>query len=956
MKNKANEQPWIKWNEKVAATVRVVALLLLSLHRVPAQSIQSIYSFPQSPATPYAALVAGPDGNFYGTTWAGGTGGEGTVFKLATNGVLTLLYSFSAPTASAGTYVTNVDGAQPESALVLGPDGNFYGTTWKGGLGGDGTVFKVTTNGGLTTLTALAGTNGANPETGLTLGPDGNLYGTTDGGGSSGHGTVFQVTTNGAFTTLHSFTAVKSDGVTGDETNVDGTSPVGGLTLGPDGNFYGATTAGGPGGSGTLFKVTTTGALTNIYTFSATGYNSSGTGLPDTNADGESPTAALTLGPDGNFYGTTRSGGKSGSGTVFKVTPTGTLTNLYSFGGGHSIFIGGRYVYTNSDGAYPYAGLALGTNGAFYGTASGGGSSGVGTLFEITTGGAFTRLLTFTNGNGSNPGGTLILTNGIFYGTTGEGGSSGNGSVFAVTTSGVLTTLYSFADANGAIPYAGLTLGPNGNFYGTTYEGGTNGVGVTVEVDGYGTCFAVTTNGALTTLLNFGGTNGANPQGSLIPGPNGNFYGTTYSGGNNNDGSVFAITPNGSLTTLVSFAFTNGGNPAARLILGTNGNFYGTTAHGGANDYGTVFEVTTNGVLTTLHAFTYGNDGANPFAGLTLGTNGNFYGTSAYGGTDQWGTVFEVTSNGAFTALYSFTDGSDGADPFAPLTLGPNGNFYGTTAGDGSSTYGSVFELTPNGVLTALHTFLGGSASGSPNELTLGPDGNLYGTTYGGTTSGDFGTVFEVTSNGAFTTLVSFAGTNGIYPKGNLVLGPDGNFYGTTSNGGADGIGEIYRLNLPPEIIQQPASETATPGAQVVLFVTLFGTAPYSFQWLSNNIPLLTATNRALIFPSFAAGDAANYSVVVSNAWGSSTSVVASLASVAAPVISSVTQSANGSVILACQGQANVVSRLWATTNLAVTADWTPIFTNSVTSPGGAWQFTDTNQLFQQRYYRLSTP
>jgi uncharacterized repeat protein (TIGR03803 family) len=427
---------------------------------------------------------------------------------------------------------------------------------------------------------------------------------------------------------------------------------------------------------------------------------------------------------------------------------------------------------------------------------------------------------------------------------------------------------------------------------------------------------------------------------------------------------VFEVTTNGALTMLASFAGTNGQNPAASLTLGPNGNFYGTTVNGGTNELGTVFEVTTNGVLTRLYSFTGGDDGANPYASLTLGTNGNFYGTSAYGGADGWGTVFEITTNGGFTALYSFTDGSDGAAPYAALTLGPNGNFYGTTAGDDSSTYGNVFEMTPNGALTNLYSFTDGNDSGSPcAALTLGPDGNFYGTTYGnfsgtlgGGGSNPWGTVFEVTSNGAFATLVSFVNTNGEYSKASLALGPDGNFYGATSYGGADGIGELYRLDLPPKIIQQPASQPVATGAQVTLSVTLFGTAPYSFQWLSNNIPIVAATNSTLTIPSFAAGDAANYSVVVSNAWGSATSTVALLTVEAPPVISSVILSANGNVILDCQGQTNVTSRLWATTNLAVQTDWTPIFTNSVTSPSGAWQFTDTNRLYQQRYYRLSTP
>jgi uncharacterized repeat protein (TIGR03803 family) len=229
------------------------------------------------------------------------------------------------------------------------------------------------------------------------------------------------------------------------------------LTLGTDGNFYGATIEGGKGGSGTLFKVTTNGALTTIYTFSPSGYNGSGTGSTDTNADGTNPFANLTLGADGNFYGTTHAGGKTGGGTVFQVTTNGALTTLHTFSAGREIY-GFPEIYTNSDGAYPWGALAPGPNGAFYGTTTGGGASGAGTVFEITTNGAFTSLLIFTNGNGANPGGTLFLTNSVFYGTTGAGGSSGNGTVFAVTTNGVLTTLYNFALDNGAGPYGGLTM------------------------------------------------------------------------------------------------------------------------------------------------------------------------------------------------------------------------------------------------------------------------------------------------------------------------------------------------------------------------------------------------------------------------------------------------------------------------------------------------------------------
>jgi uncharacterized repeat protein (TIGR03803 family) len=964
MNSKSDGKCRLKWGERVSSAVRVVvaaALPLLGVSEALAQTIQPIYSFPESPATPFAGLLQGPDGNFYGTTWEGGSNGVGAVIKVAPNGAWTTLHSFSPLTRSRGTFFTNSEGAQPWSALALGPDGNLYGTTWNGGSNTDGTVYKVTTNGVFTLLVTFAGTNGANPESGLTPGPDGNLYGTTYNGGSSGNGTVFNVTTNGVLTVLHSFPALIGDGVTGSNTNSDGAGPIAGLALGTNGYFYGTASAGGRGGSGTVFEVTTNGSWTNYYAFSAENYNNSGLGASETNADGASPSGALALGPDGNLYGTTDGGGKSGSGTVFELTPFGVsrIATLYTFTAGRYVFSGETDYYTNFDGAFPDAGLALGTNGNFYGTALGGGTNGLGTIFEITTGGTFTKLLTFTSVDGANPRGALALgTNGNFYGTTEEGGSAGNGTVFEMTGSGVLTTLVNFANSSGASPYAGLTLEQNGTFYGTTYQGGTNGAGVQVTADGYGTAFEITTNGALTTLFNFGTTNGENPEAALTPGPNGNYYGTTYAGGSNNDGTVFEINANGVLTTLASFTNTIGAGSRASLILGTNGNFYGTTVNGGADGAGTVFEVTTGGVLTLLYSFTGDNDGEAPEAGLTLGTNGNLYGTSAYGGDNYngYGTVFEITNDGGFTVLHTFTDGSDGASPFGSLVLGPNGNYYGTTAGDDSSTYGNVFEMTPGGALTNLYTFTGGSASGSPNGLILGPDGNFYGTTYGGTAAGDFGIVFEVTPNGAFTNLVSFAGTNGESSKGNLTLGPDGNFYGTTSYGGADGIGEIYRLDLPPEIVQPPAGQSPATGAGVTLSVALFGTAPYSFQWLSNNIVILGATNSTLTIPDFAAADAADYSVIVSNAWGSVTSVGALLTLEAAPMISSITLSANGNVTLGCQGPTNVTLRLWATTNLVAPVVWTPLFTNSVTSPGGAWQFTDTNRFYQQKYYRLSTP
>lgn len=202
--------------------------LFLSL-TVNAQPIQPevLFNFTQGPIGPLGNMVQGGDGGFYGTTYAGGSSGAGTVFKVATNGALTTLASF------AGT-----NGNSP-SGLTLGTDGNFYGTTSQGGIGGVGTVFKVTANGALTMLVSFVSssdTNGAYPSGGLTLGNDGNFYGTTSQGGSSGGGTVFKVTTNGSLTTLVSFNGT------------NGASPRAAVTLGGDGSLYGTTESGGSGG------------------------------------------------------------------------------------------------------------------------------------------------------------------------------------------------------------------------------------------------------------------------------------------------------------------------------------------------------------------------------------------------------------------------------------------------------------------------------------------------------------------------------------------------------------------------------------------------------------------------------------------------------------------------------------------------------------------------------------
>jgi uncharacterized repeat protein (TIGR03803 family) len=709
--------------------------------------LHSFQDFPNG-ANPYAGLVQGSDGNFYGTTFNGGTnGGNGTVFKISTNGALTSLYSFT----------SGDDGGHPVGGVVQGSDGNFYGTTDLGGTNRVGTVFEVNSNGALTSLYSFSGGNdGAYPQAGLAHGSDGDFYGTTARGGTNGAGTVFKIGANGALISLYSFTGSN-----------DGAYPIAGLVQGSDGSFYGTTQYGGTNKAGTVFKISTGGALVSLHSF--TGSN-----------DGGYPAAGLAQGSDGNFYGTTVNDGTYGyyGGTVFKISTNGALSNLYSFTG-------------NLDGSQPYAGLVQDGDGDFYGTTYAGGTNGNGTVFRVSTNGALTSLYSFTGGNdGEFPqSGLAHGSDGYFHGTTYGGGTNGNGTVFQISTNGALTSVYSFTGApDGANPPCALVQASDHDFYGTASRGGTNG---------YGTVFKMSTNGALASLYSFaGGNDGANPGAGLAEGSDGNFYGTTTRGGTNKAGTVFKISADGVLTNLYSFSGGNDGAfPQAGLVEGSDGDFHGTTYAGGATGYGTVFRIGTNGVLTSLYSFTGSNDGANPYAGLVQGSGGNFYGTTVNGGSNGFGTVFQIGTNSGLGSLYSFSGGNDGANPYAGLVQGSGGNFYGTTVNGGTNGYGTVFLIGANGALASLYSFTGGIDGANPEAaLMRGSNGNFYGTTFNAGMN-DAGTLFQIGTNSVLTSLYSFSGgNNGANPEAALIQGSDGNFYGTTVNGGQGGEGTVFRV------------------------------------------------------------------------------------------------------------------------------------------------------------------
>jgi uncharacterized repeat protein (TIGR03803 family) len=365
--------------------------------------------------------------------------------------------------------------------------------------------------------------DGANPEAGLLHAADGNLYGVAILGGTEDEGSFFRLTSSGATATVYSFCPESGSCPSGRE-------PGYALTQGTDGSFYSVTRGGGSNSEGVVYKISPSGSYTTLYSFCAKANCE----------DGSTPEAALALGSDGNFYGTTLYGGTDNYGTVFKISPSGNLTTAYGFSG--------------TAGYYPCGRLLQATDGNFYGTTFGGGANSLGTIFKLTSTGILTTLHSFDFTDGTTPcSGLIEAADGNLYGVTAQGGNNsdctfyGCGVLFRISTSGSFTALYDFkASSDGAYPYGDLVVGSDSNLYGTANEAGKT----TNCSAGCGTLFRATTAGALTPLYAFSGpTDGAYPNDALIQASDGNFYGTNYGYGNseycsgNGCGTLFSLTP-----------------------------------------------------------------------------------------------------------------------------------------------------------------------------------------------------------------------------------------------------------------------------------------------------------------------------------------------------------------------------------------------------------------------------
>jgi uncharacterized repeat protein (TIGR03803 family) len=529
--------------------------------------------------------------------------------------------------------------------------------------------------------------------------------------------------------------------------------------------------------------------------------------------------AGLIQASDGNLYGTTHLGGTNDTGTVFKITPGVGLTTLYSFSA-----LSSQYPYTNADGYDPRANLLQASDGNLYGTNTGGGAYGCGTVFKITTGGAFTTLHSFSGPDGDFPQCALIqATDGNLYGTTYEGGANGNGTVFRITTGGTLTTLYSFSpttlNSDGLGPEAGLIQASDGNLYGTASQGGANGEGTIFKI----------TPGGFTTLYTF---SAGNPQ-----------------DGTNADGSY----------------------PVGRLIQATDGNLYGTTVGGGASADGTVFKITTGGTLTSLHSFSYG-EGLYPYAGLIQASDGNLYGTNTGGGASADGTVFKITMGGALTVLYSFGF-FDGGGPYAGLLQATDGNLYGTTLGGGDNGgYGTVFRA--NGIYP------------QPNLLSLSPGSRNAGApaftlTVNGT---GFQTFSTVNWNGAplSTTFVSDSVLKATVPAS--LLAAPGHATVTVVTGAGGGTSNAKSFTIPLTTLTFSAASLinnsdGTYTAQLTLKNTGYQTATNVMLTQSTLGAAATSTSLPLSVGSLAPGATASITLTYPASAGTAGSMVIGKAS-----------------------------------------------------------------------------
>lgn len=714
-------------------------------------------------------VIEGSDRNLYGTTVEGGANGNfGVVYSLRRDGSgYTVLHHFQGAPA---------DGSQSVAGLAEGPDGFLYGTTSGGGINNRGVVFKLNRDGSGYAILHHFGSNandGLNPQAGILIGSEGILYGAARMGGLFGAGALVKLNSNGSgYSAFYEFSGP-----------TDGAQPRGTL-LEITNRLYGTTSVGGESGRGTVFGLDKDGTgFAVLHTF---------TGTP---GDGFDAWDGLLRGSDGALYGTTRQGGSSGQGIIFKVNVDGSgYEVLHHFG-------------EPNDGQEPWASLVEGADAKLYGTARNGGLHLNGTVFRLNNdGSSYESVHHFDGGigEGYRPEGTLIRANdGALYGTTRLGGRGNIGGVYKLQPDGsAFATLQSFSacGGDGSETSSRLLAATDGFLYGTTLKGGAYE---------YGIIFKVRHDGSDYRLLHdfgFDANDGINPYEGLSEGGDGLLYGATRYGGGVDTGTIFKLNKDGSGYSVIHRfigAAGTGSLPTAGVVVGSDGRLYGRTLKGGASDGATIFRLNRDGTdFTTLYdSPVSGGNLFYAYSGLIEGADGRLYGNSSGDGNHSAGTVFSLNRDGSdYRVLHHFnTSGGDGNYPEGGVIEAGDGRLYGTTSYGGDFDYGILFRINKDGSgYSILHQFNSATKDAyyPVGDLYEGPGGTLFGVTYFGGADGS-GTIYMINRNGGgFAILHSFLDSQraGQNPNATLIRGPDGGMYGTAVFGGIYGCGSIFRI------------------------------------------------------------------------------------------------------------------------------------------------------------------
>ena len=376
-----------------------------------------------------------------------------------------------------------------------------------------------------------------------------------------------------------------------------------------------------------------------------------------------------------------------------------------------------------------------------------------------------------------------------------------------------ITVLGTFTGGNGNNPYSGVAVDSSGNLFGTTINGGANSQGTVYEIK--------KGSNAITDLAAFNTTNGSAPYGGVTLDSNGNLFGTTRDGGANGLGAVYEIVKgSNAVTDIAAFSSANGANPYSGVTLDGNGNIFGTTFFGGTNNAGTVYEILKNSnTIISLGSFSTTN-GANPYAGVTFDSKGNLFGVTRNGGLNSDGAVYEIATGQSAISLVASLNGTNGLNPYGNVAFDGNVNLFGTANGGGANGTGTIYEVTKgSNAATTLISFTGAIGADPHGGLTIDGNGNFFGTTQAGGANGS-GTVFEFETGKGSTTisvLASLSLAKGINPYGTVSFDSSGNLFGTASAGGAGSDGTVYELANA-----SPVPETSQVASLALLLTGLF--------------------------------------------------------------------------------------------------------------------------------------